>query len=908
MIRSKVPPRSIKGIGHRLGWRFAQTRLPRLLRPITAAGSGLSPNQCRALPSASSHWSSRDRLVSGSSFRAWRQRTPIPSRGSAPAESSAVRAPREWPATTTRSPFSGRRWSFWACSTPARSCSRCSRALVPSKGCRPCSSACTAAASLPGCSRSATGQPPDATRRANQWKCSGFPPNPGMSASHIPSRRWSSGTQVSTWRGTARWGRRIWLLLYRKELWARDARFAGVSSVETNASRPRSRSNPWWRFNWRRQREDACTKASRSSRNCLPGRACSRSRVVTSGRLLNNCSSVVSTCRLSTGSPPSRRISSPRASNSGRAAQLRSNCCPKLRRVNTGATSRRLRPSRLSRSSSCIQDASSERESFSPFTQLTRSTTSRGSTMSSMLTSRRSADRAGHGVTGRASRLLNKPITRHRPDKRPRSNARSSAVVEPVSSRPAKCHPSAAAGLDRRRWRHFHDTSGVPCHCLLSQSGGTWTCALRVGGNRGAFAEWCPAWSRPALFLADPDHNTPGHQRRPDAVSGRHLQLLPNRSAVVGYGCRVVLARHWIGGSPQLRQPSIRPRVCAGAQCRCPGDRPRSLDRDIGRQPRPVATGLWRGSDLHGQRADSDQRWSTAGSAADTAGDQSEEFNQEPGSVLVASVAAGPGGECCGDRNPCAPTKRTTSGPCQRRSGTPRAQRKPQQRPDRFPAHASGLAPVAGGALAVGTQCGIRTQPQPRVLRVRFPAHRPVGLEFIGHGAGHGGFAADGICAGSLPADSHRSRCGGDPTGTSGPSDGDVLAMLHDQCHGGPRSWREPSGSARARTDALDCRLCHQPGRSSINQGVKTTFPSRLSGALKQPVDTETGGPGCFRLKRTPHFIEQPVEAELTLFSKRRALNQNIGSRKPQACPDVVTGLCRKKRSRAKREQDTLGR
>ena len=33
---------------------------------------------------------------------------------------------------------------------------------------------------------------------------------------------------------------------------------------------------------------------------------------------------------------------------------------------------------------------------------------------------------------------------------------------------------------------------------------------------------------------------------------------------------------------PLKRQPSIRPRVCAGAQCRCPGDRPRSLDRDIG--------------------------------------------------------------------------------------------------------------------------------------------------------------------------------------------------------------------------------------------------------------------------------------------------------------------------------------
>ena len=57
----------------------------------------------------------------------------------------------------------------------------------------------------------------------------------------------------------------------------------------------------------------------------------------------------------------------------------------------------------------------------------------------------------------------------HRPVKRPRSNARPSAVVEPVSNSPEKCHPFEASRLNWCWWGDVHDTVDLSRDRFLSQ-------------------------------------------------------------------------------------------------------------------------------------------------------------------------------------------------------------------------------------------------------------------------------------------------------------------------------------------------------------------------------------------------------------------------------------------------------
>ena len=130
----------------------------------------------------------------------------------------------------------------------------------------------------------------------------------------------------------------------------------------------------------------------------------------------------------------------------------------------------------------------------------------------------------------------------HRPVKHPRSNARPSAVVEPVSTSAEKCHPDQAAGFDRGWWCHLHDPIDLSCDQFLRQSGWKRPGCCSADRHAGALDQWCSDRQRIALLMAHPVDHPAGHRWRRDFGAGDRLFALSARSSTAGLRCRPLLA------------------------------------------------------------------------------------------------------------------------------------------------------------------------------------------------------------------------------------------------------------------------------------------------------------------------------------------------------------------------------
>ena len=232
-------------------------------------------------------------------------------------------------------------------------------------------------------------------------------------------------------------------------------------------------------------------------------------------------------------------------------------------------------------------------------------------------------------------------------------------MVEPVSSRPASCDTSSSVGVDRSRRGDLHDAPGVSCHRLLGEGGRQWSGGLRSNRHAGASAERQPAGQGPELFLARARNNSAGDPCRSGAASSHGLPELPGWSAAARHCSRAVLACDRTGGSPQLWIPALEPRLRPGTQRRCSGYRSRRPDRNVGGRHRKAASGLRRGSSVHGRSTDSDFNHTLGWSAAQPIDPTSQHRRSLD---LAPSPAACAGGQPGRHRNPVVAAERTAPG------------------------------------------------------------------------------------------------------------------------------------------------------------------------------------------------------------------------------------------------------